>query len=75
MKSFSGDNYVSKRFYYAETTCALKFISDGVDWVVPGSPMEVREVLKEYAFAKICSKLGVGVRTGCPDHPFDLVSY
>lgn len=36
---------------------------------------EVKEVVKECAFAKLCAALGIGVPVGSPDHPFDLVCY
>jgi len=35
----------------------------------------MNEIVKEYGFAKICSALGIGVKVGSPDHPFDLVCY
>ena len=66
---------VSKRTGFMDTTSRLTQEEDGIMWEINGTTEEVKEVVKECAFAKLCAALGVGVPVGSPDHPFDLVCY
>lgn len=71
----NGKPYVCKRTYLHNNTKVLRYAEDQVAWNIPGSSSEINEVLKEYGFAKVCSALGVGVKVGSPDHPFEVICY
>ena len=69
------DTCVSKRTSFTYTTSILTQEEDEIKWEINGTGSEVKEVVMECAFAKLCAALGVGVPVGSPDHPFDLVCY
>jgi serine/threonine protein kinase len=69
------ESCVCKRTGFRDTTKILTQKEDGLRWEISGSPSEVKEVVIECAFAKLCSALGIGVPIGSPDHPYDLVCY
>lgn len=71
--SVSSENYISKRTYF--TTAAVKSLNCSADWGITDIPWEIEGVVCEYAMGKICAALGVGIKVGSPDHPFDLVCY
>lgn len=66
---------VGKRINFTRTIKILTQEKDKMRWEVSGSPTEVKEMVMECAFAKLCAALGIGVPVGSPDHPFDLVCY
>jgi hypothetical protein len=70
-----GISYVSKRTYFRDSTVALSFNEDQINWNVPGDSYEIQTKVLEYAFAKLCSAMGLGIKVGSPDHSFDVVCY
>jgi hypothetical protein len=73
--SEAGIQIVRKRVTFTHPTYILRKRQDNDNWLLPCSYFEIEEVIKEYAFAKLCSILKVGMKVGHPDHTFDLVCY
>ena len=43
---------------------ALWFGEDQMNWNVPGNSHEIPMIVVDYAFAKLCSALDVGIKVG-----------
>lgn len=74
-KSIAGPEIIYKRMHFIKSTNLLRAKHEGVCWIIPGHYSELEQFVIEYAFAKICAALGVGVKVGSPDHGFDIVCY
>lgn len=64
-----------KRTYFTEKTYALFEKEDGLNWTTKSNYSEIESLVMEYAIAKICAAMKVGVAVGSTDHNFDLVCY
>ena len=61
-----------KRTYFTEKTYALFEKEDGLNWTTKSNYSEIESLVIEYAIAKICAAMKVGVAVGSTDHNFDL---
>lgn len=68
------EEFVAKRIKFQEKLQLMSQRHHGEDWSVHARFSEVRQVIVEYAIAKVCSMLGIAPRIKT-DIGFDLVCY